>query len=61
MALSKQVTVLSLRAMESQRRGRVVSSRSSLFWMNKMVDTQYNGFVVIESEDKTAIDDRPVI
>jgi hypothetical protein len=29
--------------------------------MNKMVDTQYNGFVVIESEDKTAIDDRPVI
>jgi hypothetical protein len=50
-----------MRAMESQRRGRVVSSRSSLFWLNKMVDTQYNGFVVIESEDKTAIDDRPVI
>jgi hypothetical protein len=29
--------------------------------MNKMADTQYNRFVVIESEDKTAIDDRPAI
>jgi hypothetical protein len=35
----------SLRAMESQRR--VVSSRSSLFCMNKIVDTQYNDVATV--------------